>query len=233
MFKKAKKEKIFDDVLEQIIENIKSGALKPGDALPTERNMAEMLGVSRPLLREVLKSLELLGVITSVHGGGNYISLHLESCLIRPLSILFALNNSSVRQSQQLRSALECEAAFLAAQNCTSLQAAELNLLIEKLTVSKEEKEMERFDRDLHLAIAKMADNPLIYSILSASALITDTIIAGIRNFVDKEYQSYQNVERQHREIVGCISRKDADGARRAMKAHMDAIEGYILKIQG
>ena len=115
MFKEINKENAFQDILNQIIENIQNGTLKSGDALPAERTLAEEMGVSRPVVREVLRALELLGVINSVRGGANYISKDLEHCLIGPLSILFRLNNSSVLEAQQLRAALECKAAALAA----------------------------------------------------------------------------------------------------------------------
>ena len=93
--------------MDQILENVQSGKLHKEDALPAERVMAEALGISRPMLREVLRALNILGVITTVHGGANYISENLENSMIRPLSILFRLNNSSVYQNQQLRAALE------------------------------------------------------------------------------------------------------------------------------
>ena len=111
MFRKIEKENPFEEILDQIIENIKEGTLKKGDALPAERNMAEALGVSRPVVREVLRTLALLGIIKTVRGGASYVSENLENSLIEPLSILLRLNNSSVYHNQQLRSALEVEAA--------------------------------------------------------------------------------------------------------------------------
>ena len=62
------------DSLYQIIENIQNGSLKAGAALPAERTMAETMGVSRPAVREVLRALELLGIVKPVPGGGNYIT---------------------------------------------------------------------------------------------------------------------------------------------------------------
>ena len=69
MFKEIKDEKAFDGILNQIIDNIQNGHLKAGDALPAERTMAETMGVSRPAVREVLRALELLGIIKTVPGG--------------------------------------------------------------------------------------------------------------------------------------------------------------------
>ena len=96
MFRKIEKENPFEEILDQIIENIKEGILKKGDALPAERNMAEALGVSRPVVREVLRTLALLGIIKTVRGGASYVSENLENSLIEPLSILLRLNNSSI-----------------------------------------------------------------------------------------------------------------------------------------
>ena len=93
MFKEIRDERAFNGILNQIIENIQNGSLKAGDALPAERTMAEIMGVSRPAVREALRALELLGIVKPVPGGGNYITEDLDTWLIEPLSILFKLNN--------------------------------------------------------------------------------------------------------------------------------------------
>ena len=231
MFQPILHGKSSDDVMEQIIQNIQNGTLQPGDALPTERKLAEMLGVSRPVVREGLQSLKLLGIVTAVHGGGNYITDHLDTCLIRPLSILFALNNGNVLQSQQLRSALECQAASLAAQNCTALDAASLRLILEQLHITSDEEALNRLDRTLHLSIAKIAGNPLIYSVLSASAHLSDTIIKKIRTYIQAESDTILDVDEQHRAIVDAIASHDAAGAEQAMRTHMTASEQYIRQL--
>ena len=91
MFREIGDERAFDGILNQIIENIQNGNLKAGAALPAERTMAETMGVSRPAVREVLRALELLGIVKPVPGGGNYITEDLDTWLIGPLSILFKL----------------------------------------------------------------------------------------------------------------------------------------------
>lgn len=231
MFEPIIQGKSSDDVVNQIVKNIQNGTFRPGDALPTERRLAEMLGVSRPVVREGLKSLKLLGVVTTVHGGGNYIADHLDTCLIRPLSILFALSNSNVLQSQQLRAALECQAAALAAHNCTALNAASLRLMLEQLDAASDEQDLNRLDRTLHLTIAKIAANPLIYSMLSASGLLTDTIIAKIRTGIQKEPDSFREIDSQHRAIVEAVASHDAEGAEQAMRIHMASVEQYIRRL--
>ena len=137
MFREIGDERAFDGILNQIIENIQNGSLKAGAALPAERTMAETMGVSRPAVREVLRALELLGIVKPVPGGGNYITEDLDTWLIGPLSILFKLNNGYLRQNQQFRAALERESAILAARKCTPLNAAELWMILARWTPQK------------------------------------------------------------------------------------------------
>lgn len=231
MFKEINKENAFDEILNQIIENIQSGKLKQGDALPAERAMAEMMGVSRPVVREALRALELLGIITSVHGGANYISEELEYCLIEPLSILFRLNNSSVQQAQQLRSALESKAAVLAAKNCTPVDAAELQLIIAKLDAAEDEKIRADLDRDLHMKIGKMAQNPMMFSVLSASSQLTENIISGIRTYIMQKKKTASEVDEQHRRLVEAIVNHRTKDAETCMLEHMATIEAYMTEL--
>ena len=151
MFKKIRDERAFNGILNQIIENIQNGSLKAGDALPAERTMAEIMGVSRPAVREALRALELLGIVKPVPGGGNYITEDLDTWLIEPLSILFRLNNGYLRQNQQFRAALEREAAILAARKCTPLDAAELWVILARLDAAEDEKIRGELDRELQI----------------------------------------------------------------------------------
>ena len=231
MFRKIEKENPFEEILDQIIDNIKEGTLKKGDALPAERNMAEALGVSRPVVREVLRTLAVLGIIKSVHGGANYVSEKLENSLIEPLSILLRLNNSSVYHNQQLRSALEIEASRLAARNCTPVDAAELQLLLARLDAAEEESVRGDLDRDLHIKIGKMAQNPMLFSVMSASAQLTENIITGIRSYMMQKQKSVSQMDEQHRKLVNAIVEHREEDAEICMKEHMRTIENYIWEI--
>lgn len=231
MFREINKENAFQEILDQIIENIQNGSLRSGDALPAERSLAEEMKVSRPVVREALRALELLGIITSVRGGANYISKDLEHCLISPLSILFRLNNSSVQEAQQLRAALECKAAALAAEKCTPVDAAELQLILAKLDAEENEKVRADLDRDLHLKIGKMADNPMIYSVLSASSQLTENIISGIRAYIMQKKKSLSDVDEQHQKLVEAIVQQQPDRAAEYMRVHMLTIENYMAEL--
>ena len=232
MFREIGEERAFDGILKQIIENIQTGNLKAGAALPAERTMAETMGVSRPAVREVLRALELLGIVKSVPGGGNYITENLDTWLIGPLSILFRLNNGYLRQNQQLRAALERETALLAAKKCTPLDAAELWMILARLDAAEDEKTRGKLDQELHQKIARIADNPMLYSVLSAADQLTENIIEVTRDYIMKKNQSASVVDEQHHKLVEAIINGNVEEAELAMSQHMETIEQYLDEIQ-
>ena len=232
MFREIGEERTFNGILKQIIENIQTGTLKAGAALPAERVMAEAMGVSRSAVREVLRALELLGIVESVPGGGNYITSDLDNWLIGPLSILFQLNNSYPIQNQQLRAALERECAVLAAKKCTPLDAAELLIILTRLDGSEDEKTRGDLDKELHHKIAKIADNPMLYSVLSAADQLIESSIFGTRDYIMLKNQSVKDVDDQHRRLVHAIINGDAKEAEHCMSEHMQTIEKYMLEMQ-
>ena len=231
MFRKIDKTNTFKDVLEQIIEQIQTRELQPGDTLPAERILAEELGISRPALREVLKALSLLGITTSVHGGANYIADDLKNCLTEPLSILFQMYKSKIQDALQLRAALESKAAFLAAQNCTPLDVAELRLIVAKLDSTQDEVLRGDLDRDLHLKIAQIAANPLILSVLNASAQLTENMITGIRSHFMNQNESSPEIDSQHTRLIQAIASHNAELSEQIMTEHMHTIEKLLDQI--
>lgn len=232
MFTKIGEERAFDAILGQIIENIQTGWLKAGDALPAERSMAESMGVSRPAVREVLRALELLGIVKSVPGGGNYITDRLDTWLIGPLSLMFRLNNGYLKQNQQLRAALERETAILAAKKCTLLDAAELRMILARLDAAEQESDRGELDKQLHQKIAQIADNPMLYSVLTAADQLTESIISGTRSYIMKKKQSAREVDDQHQRLVEAIAAGNVAEAEKCMSEHMETIEKYMEEMQ-
>lgn len=232
MFTKIGEERAFDAILGQIIENIQTGELKAGDALPAERSMAESMGVSRPAVREVLRALELLGIVKSVPGGGNYITDRLDTWLIGPLSLMFRLNNGYLKQNQQLRAALERETAILAAKKCTPLDTAELRMILARLDAAEQESDRGELDKQLHQKIAQIADNPMLYSVLTAADQLTESIISGTRSYIMKKKQSAREVDEQHQRLVEAIAAGNMAEAEKCMSEHMETIEKYMEEMQ-
>lgn len=172
-----------------------------------------------------------MGILKSVPGGGNYITEDLETWLIGPLSVLFQLNNGRIRQNQQLRAALERENAILAAKKCTPLDAAELWMIIARLDAAEDEKERGQLDKELHQKIARIADNPMIFSVLSAADNLTENIISGTREYIMRKNQSSSAVDEQHRRLVEAIINGNPQEAEKCMSEHMVTVEEYMAEM--
>ena len=85
MIEPNKTTKVYEQVIEQIKSKIKSGEIKKGDRLPSEREMAESIGVSRASVREAIRALEVVGLVESRQGAGNYIKTNFDNSLFEPL----------------------------------------------------------------------------------------------------------------------------------------------------
>lgn len=113
MFKPVKNMKVYEQVVDQIKEMVRVGQIKKGDKLPTERVMAEELQVSRTSIREAMRALEVVGLIESRQGAGNYIREEFDDVLLEPLSIVFMLQNGTNKDIFELREVLELSTIFL------------------------------------------------------------------------------------------------------------------------
>ena len=126
MFSNISNKKVYEQVIEQIQDNIMDGTFKKGDKLPSERDLSETMGVSRTSIREALRVLETMGVVESRQGEGNFICSNIEKSLLQPLSMMFKLNEGSWSDIFELRNVLEIECARLSALRATELDCREL-----------------------------------------------------------------------------------------------------------
>ena len=137
-----------------------------------------------------------------------------------------------MKQNQQFRAALEREAAILAAKKCTPLDAAELWMILDRLDSEEDEKTRGELDRELHTKIAKIADNPMVYSVLVAADQLTDSIVSGTRDYIMRKNNSSKDMDEQHHRLVEAIINNDVEQAERCMSEHMDTIERYMDEMQ-
>src|SRR5258705_3987035 len=108
-----------EEVVTQVREMIQHGKLRPGDRLPSERELARQLGISRASLRAGLRFLSAMGVLTSRHGSGTYIANGPPALDSEPLSMLAALHGFTTEKMFEARRLVEVAAAGLAAEHAT------------------------------------------------------------------------------------------------------------------
>jgi len=218
MLSPVKSTKIYEIVMEQIKNVVKKGELKSGDKLPSERDLSEKLEVSRASVREALKALQMLGLIESKHGEGNFINSNFENSLLEPLSIIFLLLGSKNEDVLELRKIIEPETAALAAKNITDKQLIELKEIMIQLNSTSDIETCASLEKKFHYEIAKASGNLLISNIMfSVSSLIEKHIENSKMHTLNKAL-----VEIQHEEIYIALETHNSDAAASSMKKHLE-----------
>lgn len=230
MFTPVKNQKVYEVVIEQIKEMIKTGKLKKGDKLPPERELVEELKVSRASIREALRALEILGLVESRHGDGNFIKKNFEDSLLEPISLMFMLEESSPKDILELRMALETETAMIAAERIDDDTLKEIKLIIDKFKATTDEKLNTELDVEFHHKIAQASKNLLLVNILSATSVLIDAFISDARCKIMKNANNKEKLVKQHESIYEALLNGDASKAVDEMREHLEFINKSIFK---
>lgn len=236
MFNNISNKKVYEQVIEQIQNNIMEGIFKKGDKLPSERELSEKMGVSRTSIREALRVLETMGVVESRQGEGNFICSNIEKSLLQPLSMMFKLNNGSFSDIYELRSILEIECARLSAIRATDMDCRELLSVVEEMeqeTFGENRYEiLVELDKKFHNTLSDISKNYLIESLFSTISNLFEKFIEDARYKIilfDSE-QANKSLLIQHKKICESIIKKNQDMAVEAMREHMEYIMENAVK---
>lgn len=236
MFSPIKSTKVYEQVIEQIQSMIANGQLKKGDKLPSERQLAEQLGVSRTSVREALRALQIIGLIEVRQGDGNFIKESFDSCLFEPLSVMFMLHESKPQEIVDLRRVIEVETSWLAAKRITDEEIAELGEIIKQLKAFSEvqdEKNSVKVDKEFHYKIAQASKNFMLLNILNVISALMDNFIEDARGMILTNQNNKTLLVEQHENIFRALANRDPKAASDAMREHIDLIiHEYLNKIQ-
>ena len=209
---------VVGDAIEQIKARLVTGALKPGERLPSERNLAELFRVSRPAVREAARALETLGVLETRPGAGTYVTNLSSDLLARPLAFLTEVSGVVLADLFDVRLSLEVTAARAAAQSIDEPALEELGVALSDLTSAA--KSIERFvdcDIRFHRIIHRAAGNALLLALMeNLSALDRQSrVITSQRRAVRDESIP------EHENILRSLDSRDPDQAGEAMWRHL------------
>lgn len=224
MFTPIKTPKVYDQVIEQIKNKIKSGEIKKGDKLLSEREMAESLSVSRTSVREALRALEVIGLVESRQGAGNYIRTNFDNSLFEPLSIMFMLQESSIQEMYDLRESLELQCSKLSAKNIEDNELELLSAILDRMYIAENEKESLELDIKFHYLIAKTSRNVLLINVLEVISQLMDEFIKKSRMQILHEGNTRENLLEIHENLVRALKCRDESKVYNAMKEHFDLI---------
>lgn len=224
MFKPIRTPKVYDQVIEQIKNKIKSGEIKKGDKLSSERELAESLNVSRTSVREALRALEVVGLVESRQGAGNYIRTNFDNSLFEPLSIMFMLQESSIQEMYDLRETLELQCSRLSAKNIEDNELELLEAILDRMYIAKSEKESLELDIKFHYLIAKTSRNVLLINVLEVISQLMDEFIEKSRMQILHKGNTRENLLEIHENLVRALKCRDELKVCNAMKEHFNLI---------
>ncbi len=227
--------KISEEIVEQIKNLISRGELKPGDRVPSERELAAMLGVSRPSVREAIMVLDAMGFLEAKQGGGTFVRTLTEASIADPLSTLVKTKDPAMlRALAEVRMGLESWSAYLAARRADDAEIAEMfrvyAIMEEQAAHGGWDPEV---DAEFHYVITAASHNSLQMHVLdSIHSLFHTTIQVALTEF----YRQEGHVEKllnQHREIMEAIAAHDPERARQKMMEHLTMVEEKMAELLG
>jgi GntR family transcriptional repressor for pyruvate dehydrogenase complex len=228
-FKEITPVRLYESVIEQIMDLVKNKKLKPGDKLPPERELAEKLSISRNSLREAFRVLESRGLIKSKPGGGRFIREIRENGHNNTENIILSLEKSSILELLEAREIFEVKIAEIAAQRATLEDIEIIEEALNKMNQNEELKDDKKTESDteFHLAIAGASHNFVFVNIMKLHLdLLKETRektwqIPGRR---EKQYQ-------EHRAIFQAIKEHNSKKAEEAILKHLRNIRKIVVRI--
>lgn len=215
------RETVAEQVARRIMAMVSARALKPGDQLPPERELAESLGVSRPSLREAIRGLSILGVVKSRQGGGAFISDLGAESLLGPIRFFLSLEDVNVRELYDARSLIESDVARRAAANMSEEEFDALEAIIDEQTqILGDARAFRISDFAFHEAIWAGCGNAFLRRIgesLNVLGLEVRRRASETEGVLDRSITD-------HRRLLAALRARDPDAAAEAAQIHMQNV---------
>jgi GntR family transcriptional regulator, transcriptional repressor for pyruvate dehydrogenase complex len=207
-------------VVESIIQLLISGQMKPGDKLPTEMELMEILNVSRPVLREALSSLESLGVINRKTREGTFFNNKISS---HPFSIMLSLAHDNLQAMVEARMALELGLITIAAEKISDEDLKRLKQTIEFIENNKDQNYGEA-DIEFHRIIALSANNQIV------EGMVDSLIVTLVKIDSEIKVREPERTIEHHMAIYKALEKRDPFEAFHQMYLHLDYVRHKVLK---
>jgi len=212
------RESVAEAVVRRILDMVKAGLLKAGDALPPERDLAVSLNVSRPSVREALRGLTVLGVVRTRQGGGAYISDLGPDSLLGPIQFYLALEDVNIQELYDARSLIESDVARRAAVNIDDAALDRLEeLLAEQTATIDDPLAFRRSDYAFHEIIWIGANNAFLKRIGES----LNVLGLEFRKRASERPETLAQSLLDHRVLLDALRARDPDAAARAAEHHM------------
>jgi GntR family transcriptional repressor for pyruvate dehydrogenase complex len=227
IFSPIRTSKISDEVYKQLVSLISGGHLKPGEKLPSEREMASDLGISRQSIREALYRAEIMGLIEVRQGEGSFVLSSIREPLKSPLLVLLEEEAGRIFEFLEVRKLIEGWCAEKAATEATAEDLEKMEGILEKMERSAPgDREWETMDVKFHLAIAAATHNVIAIHIMEALKESFGSFFTFRKVLTKPERKEL--LWQHHDAIYRAISQRDRSLAKRKLIYHLDFIEKKI-----
>ncbi len=227
-FEKVQSEKVSQAVVRQIELLILRGILRPGERLPSERELSERLGVSRPSLREAVATLQDTGLLISRANSGIFVADVLGSAFSPGLTRLFSAHDEAVFDYLDFRRDMEGLAAERAARLGSDTDLAVVNeayLRMEAANDKRNPAKEAELDAAFHLAIIEASHNVVMLHMMRSMYELLQEGVFYNRKIMFQQRTRKSALLAQHRDINTALQDRDPKGARDAVEAHIDFVK--------
>ncbi|WP_342043575.1 FadR/GntR family transcriptional regulator [Bacillus sp. OTU2372] len=211
-------------IVEEVKGFIQRGELKPGEKLPPERDLAQLLNVSRNTIRESYKILSTLGFIEIKHGQGAFVAQ--ENDNLHSFADHFFIRNDQYADLFEIRKLIETQSVVWAVQRASDKQIEDLYLnvkeTIRQMAVGAiKQTTLSNRDQEFHLMISKLSHNDLALRIMN----ILTGQLRKMREETSKIPERVQHSWNEHLKIAEMLKMRNAEKAREYMEIHLDSVE--------
>jgi GntR family transcriptional repressor for pyruvate dehydrogenase complex len=225
-FEVVRRNKVYEEVAKQI-ERLIINKLHPGDKLPSERELAETLKVSRSSIRDAIRSLELMGLVEPRQGTGTIVREASSESVVNPFASALKRRRELVGELLDFRKMLEPPLAARAATHASAEDISEMEEILQRQEERQSQGEAAvAEDAEFHYSVALASDNSVVLKVL-------DILMDLLRDTRERSLQLQGRPEKSlagHRRILAAIKKHDAEAAKSAMRRHIEDVEEIVLE---
>lgn len=222
-----KRSNLCDIILNDITRDIISGELKPGEKIAGEYELAEKYEVSRFTVREAMKKLDSMGLISIKHGVGSFVNEITPESFMKPLLPVLVMSNIDIREICEARLPLEVQSIALCADRIDAEKLVEMKQLVVKMEEALSNKEFEKYnelDISFHLLIAKASKNRVLFEMLNT---LQDMLREQMKREIFVPNATERSINR-HKLMVEAIEHKEKELAKQLMTLHINDSIDYL-----
>lgn len=223
-FTTVKRESTLEVIVQQIKDQIKKGILKPGEKLPSERKLADLLGLSRASVREAIQALAFSGYLEVIQGKGTYV-LEMSTKYDEIVNFFSEFSDYSLDYLMEARIMLEGEFARLAALNASQEEIDLIEKIFKEIESSKDLNSFVVKDLEFHLTIAKATHNPFMNGLMK---IIGEMLYKETQRIIGMSGYTRVNTIETTRNLVQAIKKRNAEQAKELMSEHIRNIRASL-----